>query len=143
MPVATPFGVGGSPGADDPEPQSTIVLNEVMAHTDYHDPLNPRQESNDWIELYNVTSASINLDNWYLSDDLDALKKWAVPAIEIEGASHVSIDEVTGFHNPVGAGFGLNKAGEEVILSYLPGTSEDRVVDHVRFGVQSEDVSLG
>ena len=135
--------IGGSPGADDPEPQSPIVLNEVMTHTDYHDPLNPRHQSNDWIELYNVMSASINLHNWYLSDDLDDLKKWAVPAIEIAGGSLVSFDEVTGFHCPADTGFGLNKAGEEVILSYLPGTAEDRLVDYVRFGGQPEGVSLG
>jgi len=30
--------MAGSPGADDPEPAVTIVLNEVMAHTDYNDP---------------------------------------------------------------------------------------------------------
>jgi hypothetical protein len=135
--------IGGSPAADDPEPTSTVVLNEVMAHTDYSDPLNPQQESNDWIELYNVTSASVNLHNWYLSDDIDDLKKWAISAIEIAGGSHVSFDEVTGFHQPAGAGFGLNKVGEEVILSYLPGTYADRIVDYVRFKGQPEVASLG
>ncbi|MHC4565178.1 MAG: lamin tail domain-containing protein, partial [Planctomycetota bacterium] len=135
--------IGGSPAADDPEPASTIVLNEVMAHTDYSDPLNPQQESNDWIELYNMTSASVDLRNWYLSDDIDDLKKWAIPTIEIAGGSHISFDEVTGFHHPAGTGFGLNKAGEEVILSYLPGTYADRVVDYVRFKGQPEIASLG
>ena len=135
--------IGGSPGADDPEPELTVVLNEVMAHTDYSSPLNPAQESNDWIELYNPTSASINLHNWYLSDDIGDLKKWAIPAMEIAGGSYVSFDEVTGFHHPAGTGFGLNKAGEEVILSYLPGTYEDRIVDCVRFNGQPEGASLG
>ena len=135
--------IGGSPGINNPEPEATVVLNEIMAHTDYRDPQLPQHESNDWIELFNTTPASINLNNWYLSDDIDELKKWAVPVIEIAGRSHISFDEVTGFHNPASAGFGLNKAGEEVILSYLPGTFKDRVVDSVRFKGQLIDTSIG
>ena len=135
--------IGGSPGTDDPEPETSVVLNEIMAHTDYRNPQLPQHESNDWIELYNMAPASINLNNWYLSDDIDELKKWAIPAIDIAGASHISFDEVTGFHNPAGTGFGLNKAGEEVILSYLPGTFEDRIVESVRFNGQQINASLG
>ncbi|MHC4206273.1 MAG: lamin tail domain-containing protein, partial [Planctomycetota bacterium] len=135
--------IGGSPGTDDPEPQISVVLNEIMAHTDYRDPQNPQHDSDDWIELYNTTSAGINLNHWYLSDDISELKKWAIPAIEIAGRSYVSFDEVTGFHNPISSGFGLNKAGEEVVLSYLPGTSEDRIVDSVRFRGQLIEASIG
>jgi len=135
--------IGGSPGMDNPEPQASVVLNEIMAHTDFSDPQYPQHDSDDWIELYNTTAESINLNHWYLSDDIGELKKWAIPAIEIAGHSFISFDEVTGFHNPVNSGFGLNKAGEQVILSYLPGTSEDRVVDSVRFKGQLIDASLG
>ncbi|MFZ2147213.1 MAG: lamin tail domain-containing protein [Sedimentisphaerales bacterium] len=135
--------IGGSPGRDDPEPSNTIVLNEIMSHTNYSNPQHPEYESNDWIELYNTTGTSLNLHDWYLSDDVTDLKKWAVPAIDIAGYGWISFDEVTGFHNPISSGFGLNKAGEEVILSYLPGTSEDRVVDYIRFKGQDNDISLG
>jgi hypothetical protein len=114
-----------------------------MAHTDYRNPQLPQHESNDWIELYNTTPASINLNHWYLSDDIGEPKKWAIPAVEIAGHSYISFDEVTGFHNPINSGFGLNKAGEDVILSYLPGTSEDRIVDSVRFKGQLIDTSIG
>ena len=135
--------IGGSPGTYDPEPQISVVLNEIMAHTDYSDPQFPQHDSDDWIELYNTASASINLDNWYLSDDIDELNKWAIPAVDIAGRSYISFDEVTGFHNPISSGFGLNKGGEEVILSYLPGTPEDRVVDSIRFNGQLLDTSIG
>jgi len=135
--------IGGSPGTDDPEPETTVVLNEIMAHTDFSDPQFPQQDSDDWIELYNTTSTTINLSLWYLSDDISELKKWAIPSIDIAGNSYISFDEVTGFHNPISDGFGLNKAGEEVVLSYLPGTSEDRVVDSVRFNAQLIETSIG
>jgi hypothetical protein len=85
----------------------------------------------------------MNLQDWYLSDDVGELKKWAIPAIDIAGYGRISFDEVNGFHNPISSGFGLSKAGEEVILSYLPGTSEDRVVDSIRFKGQEDDISLG
>ena len=135
--------IGGSPGTEDPEPETNVVLNEIMAHTDYRNPQLPGYESNDWIELYNTAATSINLNDWYLSDDIDELKKWAMPAVDIAGHSYISFDEVTGFHNPISSGFGLNKAGEDVILSYLPGTSEDRIIDSVRFNGQLINTSIG
>ena len=142
--------IGGSPGAEDSEPEISIVLNEIMAHTDYRDPQHPQHDSDDWIELYNTTPTSINLNHWYLSDDIGELNKWAIPSVAIAGRSYISFYETTGFHNPISSGFGLNKAGEQVILSYLPsagstrdGTTEDRVVDAIGFEGQLIDASLG
>jgi hypothetical protein len=135
--------IGGSPGLDDPEVIYTVVINEVMAHTNYSDSRYPEYVSSDWIELFNTKGASINLLGWYLSDDIRELKKWSIPAINIDGYGRISFDEVNDFHNPLNSGFGLNKAGEEVVLSYLPGNSEDRVVDCIRFKGQDNDVSLG
>ena len=135
--------IGGSPGADNPAPIASVVINEFMAHTDY--PV-PPHESNDWIELYNTTGAAVNLNsNWYLSDDIDDLKKYALPSSSLGGNSWTSFDQVTHFNTdgtgPLG--FGLDKSGEQVILSYLPGTSDDRVVDCVKFKGQQDGISLG
>ncbi len=134
----------GSPGHADPPPPAAPLLNEIVAHTDFTAEL----DSNDWIELYNPAEIPLTLGpGWYLSDDgatYDALKKWAVPATTtIPAHGWVSFDEVTGFHNPTNIGFGLNKAGEQVFLSYLPGTAADRVVDAVSFKAQENDWSLG
>jgi hypothetical protein len=127
--------IGGSPGMDDPKPVDGVVLNEIAANTG--------SLSNDWIELYNASSETINLQDWYLSDDISELKKWAIPAVEIARHDYISFDEMTDFHNPTDIGFGLSKSGEQVILSYLPGTFEDRIVDCVRFKAQQENISLG
>ncbi len=135
--------IHGSPGGDDAELQRTVVLNEVMAHTDLSSDLYPQHESNDWIELYNTSNSAVNLAGWYLSDDADDLDKWAIPAQMLAGHGRVSFDEIHDFHNPITEGFGLNKAGEELYLSYLPGTSEDRVVDCIAFKGQENNVSLG
>jgi hypothetical protein len=137
--------INGSPGADDPEPPASVMINEVMAHTDFNNPMYPGYDSNDWIELYNPTGSTITLNgSWYLSDSLDNLKKWAIPGgTSIPSHGWVSFDEVTGFHNPLSSGFGLDKTGERVLLSYLPGTSADRVVDYLKFSGQANTVSLG
>ncbi|MCK5643083.1 MAG: lamin tail domain-containing protein, partial [Gammaproteobacteria bacterium] len=137
--------IDGSPGQKDPDRSVTVLLNEIMAHTDYSNPARPEYDSNDWIELYNPTMASIHLidKHWFLSDDIDNLKKWSIPDTMISAGSWIYFDEVTGFHNPITEGFGLNKAGEQLFLSYLPGTSADRVVDCICFKAQVNDVSLG
>ncbi|MHC4743428.1 MAG: lamin tail domain-containing protein, partial [Planctomycetota bacterium] len=133
--------IGGSPGADDPELARSVVVNEVMAHTDYSNPANPEHDSDDWIELFNTTGATIGLSGWYLSDDKDEPNKWAIPAVNISGNGRISFNEVDHFHNPLSIGFGLDKAGEEVLLSYLPGNSMDRVVDYVRFKGEENHIS--
>jgi len=135
--------IDGSPGADDPSLVVDVVINEFMAHTDYP---SPPHESNDWVELYNTTGSTVNLDsNWYLSDDLDDLKKYALGSTALAGNSRVSFDQVNHF-NTDGTGpggFGLDKSGDHVVLSYLPGTSADRVVDCVKFKGQANGVSMG
>lgn len=135
--------IGGSPGADDLTLSPSMVINEFMAHTDFDDDAYPDYDSNDWIELYNAGGTSVSLNgNWYLSDDSDNLKKWALPSSILNAGSRISYDEITGFHSPITSGFGLDKAGEQIFLSYLPGSSEDRVVDCIPFKGQENGVSL-
>ena len=135
----------GSPGRADATPPAGPVVNEIAAHTDYSDPAHPEFDSNDWIELYNPTSGALALGpGWYLSDDGANLTKWAIPSNTVIAAhGFVNFDEVTGFHNPTNIGFGLNKAGEQVFLSYLPGTAQDRIVDAVTFKGQENGWTYG
>jgi hypothetical protein len=129
---------------DDPTVATTVVLNEIMAHTDYN---SPPYDSNDWIELYNTTGSTVNLtSDWYLSDEgntIANLKKWAIPSTSISAYGKVAFDEVDDFHNPYPAGFGIDKSGEQIYLSYLPGNSNDRIVDCIRFKGQENYISLG
>ncbi|MCE9613688.1 MAG: lamin tail domain-containing protein [Lentisphaerae bacterium] len=64
--------VGGSPGADDPDPTgSGIVINEVLAHTD------PPLE--DAIELHNIGLVPVDVAGWYLSDTATNLTRYQIP----------------------------------------------------------------
>ncbi|MEW6236978.1 MAG: lamin tail domain-containing protein [Candidatus Omnitrophota bacterium] len=136
--------IGGSPGQADAAPIANIVMNEIMANTDYSDPAHPDYDSNDWIELYNASNAPVNMNGWYLSDDGADLKKWAFSALDIAARGFLTTDEISGFHNPITQGFALSKDGETLFLSYLPGKAGvDRIVDAVRFKAQEKDRSIG
>ena len=135
--------MGGSPGTADPtRPATTVVLNEITAHTDYSNPSKPEYDSNDWIELHNPSGTPISLAGWYLSDDPSNPNKWAIPAVSIPAGGYLVFNEVDDFHSPITSGFGLDKAGEQVLLSYLPGTAADRVVDAIGFKGQENGYSL-
>lgn len=60
---------------------SPIVINEFMA--DNESTLTTTVEGEevleDWIELYNASSLTIDLKGWYLTDDRDDLKQWVFP----------------------------------------------------------------
>lgn len=63
--------LGGSPGADDPAVNvAPIVINEILTHTD------PPQL--DTIELFNPTTANVNVGGWFLSDDAAQPKKFRI-----------------------------------------------------------------
>ncbi len=134
--------LNGSPGQDDPAVPASVVLNELRAHTDFSDPHYPGYDSNDWIELYNPTGDTISFNDWYLSDEVSNLKKWHIGNRTLPSGQWISFDEIHDFHSPLTSGFGLDKAGELVVLSCLPGNGQDRVVDCVRFkGQENETVS--
>lgn len=116
----------GSPGSDDPAPLQTLVINEFLANG---------AGDGDWIELYNPTFSTMSLQGWYLSDDVAQPKKYAIPAGSIPARGFKSFDDIEGF--------GLGWDGDEVVLSYLPGTADDRIVDAVSFKAQEPGVTLG
>ena len=118
----------GSPAADDAQLDTTVMVNEICAHTDV-----TGYESNDWIELLNAGSSSVNLSDWYLSDDEDELAKWNIGNVTIGAGELISFDEINDFHKPDMSGFGLSKAGEKLILSYLPESGAQRIVNYIEF----------
>jgi hypothetical protein len=58
------------------------IISEFMASNKVS-LLDADGDSSDWIEIYNPTSATVNLDGWYLTDDLTKLQKWQFPAVPL------------------------------------------------------------
>ena len=58
-----------------------IVINEYGSSTSSF--LDEYNEESDWIELYNTTSAEVDLKGWHLSDNESNLGKWTFPSVKI------------------------------------------------------------
>ena len=95
-----------------------IIINEYMSNnkrTNY----SPDGYYYDWVELYNNGNQDINIDNLYLSDDINKLNKYKLPNIKIEKKGYLLIylsgDSLT-LDNNIYANFKLS-TNEELILS--------------------------
>jgi gliding motility-associated-like protein len=58
---------------------SQVVINEYSC-SNITGPSDAYGEKEDWVELYNVTAAPIDLTGWYLSDKASNLTKWMIPS---------------------------------------------------------------
>lgn len=120
--------IGGSPGRLDGSSANSyrsVMLNEVLAHTDLPDL--------DTIELFNYNSGSINLAGCILTDD-PTTNKFIIPTNTVVAPlGFIYFDETQ-------LGFRLNAAGETV---YLKDPSNSRVIDVIRFDAQENGVSFG
>ncbi|MBN1672640.1 MAG: lamin tail domain-containing protein [Kiritimatiellae bacterium] len=100
---------GGSPGKGDVD--LGIVINEVLTHTD------PPLE--DAVEIRNVSSGSVDISGWYLSDELQSPKKYRVPNGTVLPAGGYTVLYEYQF-NPTPADpacFALSSHGEKLWLS--------------------------
>lgn len=122
-------------------PLRGLVINEIMASN-----LNYQADADggfdDWIELYNNSSNSIDLTDYYLSDNSSNLSKYQFPngtSIAADGYLIVWADKdsmpTSGFH----ANFKLSAGGEAVYLTDANGDFVDSVV----FGSQQANISYG
>ena len=145
---------GGSPGAANPAnviTNGSIVINEALTHTD--------DVGGDWIELHNPTGASIDIGGWFLSDNLDDLKKYQIASgTSIAAGGYVVFNQDDNFglaSSDPGklTGFGLSELGEDIFLSSGSGTnlsggfsiSEDfdAAVNGVTFGRHTKSAASG
>lgn len=125
----------------------SLVINEFMASNTSccPDTDSGEEEFDDWIEIHNNGTTSVNIAGMYLSDNIDNafgdkiseddseattipaggyLLLWADGSTN-QGARHLN--------------FSLNADGEEIGLFYIDG----RTIDTYTFDTQSEDISWG
>ncbi len=129
----------GSPGADDPPaPYATIVINEVLAHTD------PPLE--DAIELHNTGTSSVDISGWYLSNASTNLKRYRIPTrAAIPAGGYTVLYEGTSFNSNTNdpACFEISSLGDELYLSSSSGTNLTGFRASVKFGATANGMSLG
>ena len=121
----------------------TLIINEFMA--DNGSTLEDPDESGefpDWIEIYNAGETAVDLNGFYLSDDLASPTKSPITqTLTIPAGSYLLIyADGDPFQGAAHADFKLGAGGESVLLVYSDGTT---VLDSRTFGAQTTDVSEG
>jgi hypothetical protein len=118
--------------------RSQIRINEFLAS---NASVNADADGNysDWVELYNVGNSEINLQGYFLTDNLSNHKKWQFSSgatIAAKGYLVVWCDSKnTGLHT----NFNLSASGEQIGL-YSP---LDELIDSMSYSSQFVDVSYG
>ncbi|MHC4431069.1 MAG: lamin tail domain-containing protein, partial [Planctomycetota bacterium] len=122
-----------------------LAINEFMA-SNGSSTRDPQGQCDDWIEIYNYSSAAIDIGGKYLTDNLSSPTKWRVPSndpgattIGPRGYILIWADDDTndaGLH----ASFKLDGGGEEIGLFDGDGNT---LIDSVTFGAQTGEVSCG
>ena len=125
--------------------QMPLVINEFMA-SNSSSAQDPQGQYDDWIEIYNFGSSAIDIEGFYLTDDMSDPTKWRIPdgipaltTIPSNGYVLVWADNdnaYSGLH----ANFKLDAAGEQIALFDYDGST---LIDEVVFGPQSTDISYG
>ena len=67
---------------------SQLLLNEISVHKGLYDEF---QEENDWIEIINSGSNTVNLNNYFMSDDINNLQKWRFPNYQLASNEKILI----------------------------------------------------
>lgn len=120
------FNLGGSPGMADPipaDPYRTVVINEVCS-----------MGLGDYIELYNYSSAAVEISGCTLSDARGAGKYVFPAATSLAAGGFLRVGRAE-------LGFGLKQGGDTAYFR-APGTP-GRMLDVVRFGPQTEGFPWG
>jgi hypothetical protein len=139
---------GGSPGVLGLAPINSIIVNEVLTHTD--PPLV------DAVELYNPTTSAVNIGGWYLSDGgtpdgiadgTARYKKFRIPnGTIIQPGAYLVFDESHFNTTPNHPSFSFNSAeGDDVYLMQAEPTTGKLLnfVEHVDFGAAANGETFG
>lgn len=119
-----------------------LAINEYMASNDVTIS-DEADEFDDWVEIHNYSTTSINLLGRYLSDNPDLPTKWAFPDITLEPGAFLLIwaddDEEQG---PLHTNFKLDADGEFIGI-FDTDASGNILIDGTDFGPQETDVAIG
>jgi len=120
-----------------------LVINEFMASNSTTLADNTG-EYDDWIEIYNAGNESLDLGQYYLTDDLSNPSKFdlqELPDIPAHGYLIIFADE-DGSQGYDHANFKLDREGEVLAIVRISG-SDTAFVDSLSYGSQLTDISYG
>jgi hypothetical protein len=135
--------LGGSPGQANPAPPAIapMVVNELLTHTD--------PPACDAVELYNPTTAAVDLSGWFLTDDFNSPLQYRIPAgTTIAAGGYLVFYSTNSFgqtNPPSATSFQFSAHGEEVYL-FSGGAATTNLTGYVHgfdFGAQFNGATFG
>jgi hypothetical protein len=133
-----------TPGAPNMRPvgDGSLFINEFLAKNETGI-TDEAGEFEDWIEIYNPSGTSVDLDGYSLTDDLTDLQQWQFPPTTLPAGGYLIVwcDGDPG-DGPLHSNFKLGASGEEIGLSG-PVSAGSPLIDSYIFGPQSADISEG
>ena len=99
--------------------EGALEITEVMSSNSAYF-ADENGEFHDYVEIRNNSSASVDLEGWYLSDGSDKLKRWAFPEMTLPAGGSIAVhcsgyDRVASGH--VHTNFKISANGESIYLS--------------------------
>ena len=124
--------------------QGGPVISEFLA-VNSKGLLDKDHDSSDWIEIYNPTGQAIDLDGWYLTDNMGNLDKWEFPPVSIAPGGYLVVfasgKDVREPGGELHTSFSLQAAGESVALVQPDGVTVAHA--YVDYPPQLADISYG
>ncbi len=116
-----------------------LIINEFMASNAgaYIDP--DYDASADWIEIYNSGTTAVQLNGYYLTDNLNDLAKWQINTNVTIQPNQYLIIWADGMNTGLHTNFKLSASGEELAIVSPSGG----VIDSCTFGAQEPNISMG
>lgn len=122
--------------------QNGILINELQASNISTLTDNDFNQFSDWIEINNSNDFTVNIGNYYLTDDLEDIQKWQFPPdiqIAPNGFLLVWCDDRDTVLTVIHSNFKLNGSGEEIGLF----DQNLNLVSTLTFDELSDDISVG
>jgi hypothetical protein len=114
--------------------KSGLYISEVCAAN------KPKTRQNDWVELHNASSATVDLSGYYLSDDKEKPQKWKISSLSMDAGGYAVIETSSDeSRNKNIANFGISPSGETLMLSDKAGN----ILDVFNTGVLQEGITSG
>lgn len=117
-----------------------IVINEIMTKNS-NTIVDDFGKYSDWVEIYNNSTQSVNINQWYLSDNEEELNKWQFPdtTIQPNGFLVVFCSDQDTLAAYLHTNFKLDSDGDHIILS----DENENIVDHFTPVNLDIDISYG
>jgi hypothetical protein len=120
----------------------SIAITEIMA-ANKSTLRDEDGDSSDWIELFNGSGATVNLNGWFLTDDATVPARWKFPNVTLLSKQYLAVfasgKNRTNSAAPLHTDFSLGQGGGYVAVS----DPQTNVVFALSYPKQTTDISYG